>query len=151
MRNLYKRLIGQAYEILLESAQGKQQKAIADVQERFDLPLSITQIDFESGKIISTGPNVAINSSTKPLLVKSSGALNNKKVLWLRDSFGNSLSPLMAATFSDVMQLHWSEALKPGGSFARLVQDWQPDYVFVTVVERNARAAVFTSCRRQVL
>lgn len=110
----------------------------------FDLPLSITQLDFETGKVLGTGPNVAIDFSTRPLLVKSSGALNNKKVLWLRDSFGTSLSPLMAATFSDVIQLHWREALKPGGSFAKLVDDWQPDYVFVTVVERNARAAVFT-------
>lgn len=110
----------------------------------FDLPLSIKQVDFETGKILGTGPNVAINSSTRPLLVQSSGALNNKKVLWLRDSFGNSVSPLMAATFSEVIQIHWSEALKPGGSFAKLVDDWHPDYVFVTVVERNARAAVFT-------
>lgn len=109
-----------------------------------DFPLIITQIDFTTGKILSTGSNVAIKSSNKPLLVKSSGALNNKKVLWLRDSFGTSLSPLMAATFSDVIQLHWSEALKSGGPFTRLVDDWQPDYVFVTVVEREARAEVFT-------
>jgi hypothetical protein len=110
----------------------------------FDLPLTITQIDFDSGKVLSKGPNGIIQFSTKPLLVKSSGALNNKKVLWLRDSFGDSLSPLMAATFSDVIQLHWAEALTPGGSFARLVDEWQPDYVFVTVVERKARDAVFT-------
>jgi len=108
------------------------------------LPLSITQVDFDTGKILSSGPNVSISQPTKPLLVKSSGALNNKKVLWLRDSFGNSLSPLMAATFTDVMHLHWTEALKPEGPFARLVNDWRPDYVFVTVVERSAQSSLFT-------
>jgi hypothetical protein len=109
-----------------------------------DFPTSTTHIDFDTKKVLYNGSNIAIDSPFKPLLVKSSGALNNKKVLWLRDSFGNSLSPLMAATFSDVIQIHWSEALKPDGTLARLVNEWQPDYVFVTVVERNARMAAFT-------
>ncbi|WP_053119010.1 hypothetical protein [Pseudomonas sp. P1.31] len=117
---------------------------VAPALRLFDLPISITQVDFNTGRILSTGPNELIDYSMTPLLVKSSSALNNKKVLWLRDSFGGGMSQLMAATFSEVMQLHWSEALKPGGSFAKLVDEWQPDYVFVTVVERSARTEVFT-------
>jgi hypothetical protein len=45
----------------------------------------------------------------------------------------------MAATFSDVIQLHWDEALKPDLRLARLVEAWKPDYVFITVVERSSR------------
>ena len=50
----------------------------------------------------------------------------------------------MAATFNNVLQIHWSEALKQDGSFAQLVEDFKPDYVFITVVERSARSPDFT-------
>jgi len=107
--------------------------------------VEITQSDFDTKKVFSKGGNPIIGSQMTPLLVTSTGALNNKKVLWLRDSYGNSISPLMDATFSDVLQLHWSEALKPGGRFAQLVEDWKPDYVFITVVERAARDTSFAT------
>lgn len=107
------------------------------------LPVATTQVDFDTKKIISQGGNPKVGAPNKPLLVKSVGALNDKKVLWLRDSFGTSLSPLMAATFSEVLQLHWAHAIRPGGNFAQLVEAWKPDYVFVTVVERAARTAGF--------
>ena len=55
--------------------------------------------------------------SARPLLVKSADSLNNKKVLWLRDSFGIGMSSLMAASFSDVLQSNWAEAIKPDGRF----------------------------------
>ncbi len=102
-----------------------------------------TQTDFDSKQVLAKGGNPVIASPMTPLLVTSTGALNNKKVLWLRDSYGNSLSPLMDATFSEVLQLHWSEAIKPGGRLAELVEKWKPDYVFVTVVERAARTPWF--------
>lgn len=106
--------------------------------------LTTTTFDFDSKKILTKGANLPVKAPNTPILVESEGALNDKKVLWLRDSFGNSLSPLMAATFKNVVQLHWSEALKPGGRFQQLVEEWKPDYVFVTVVERAARSEFFT-------
>jgi len=109
------------------------------------LPVVTTQIDFYTKKIISQGGNPAVGAPTKPLLVKSVGALNDKKVLWLRDSFGISMSPLMAATFSEVLQLHWSKVIAPDGNFSQLVEAYKPDYVFVTVVERSARAVGFAN------
>jgi hypothetical protein len=54
------------------------------------------------------------------------------------------MSTMMAATFSEVVQIHWIEALKPGGRFAELVDKFKPDFVFITVVERDARNPVFT-------
>lgn len=107
--------------------------------------VEITQSDFDTKKLLSKGGNPIIASPMSPLLVTSTGALNNKKVLWLRDSYGNSLSPLMDATFSQVLQLHWSEAIKPGGRFAQLIEEWKPDYVFITVVERSARTPSFAA------
>lgn len=80
---------------------------------------------------------------TKPLVLKSEGSLNTKKVLWLRDSMGNSLVPWMSATFSEVLEVHLNAVLGPSGNFVRLVDEWKPDYIFITVVERNARSRSF--------
>lgn len=107
-------------------------------------PLPTQQLDFDTREVRYQGPNGATDTQLRPLLVKSPQALNQRKVLWLRDSFGTALSPTMAATFSEVVQLHWSEALKPGGRLVQLVENWKPDYVFITVVERDARSEAFT-------
>lgn len=109
------------------------------------LSVKTTQTDFATKQLLFQGGNPQIGAPAKPLLVTSVGALNDKKVLWLRDSFGTSLSPLMAATFKEVLQLHWDQAIKPGGSFTQLVDEWKPDYVFVTVVERDARTPWFAA------
>lgn len=106
----------------------------------------VQQYDYQSGRLLHDGCKPPlIDTPTKPLLVKADGALNAKRVLWLRDSFGTSLSPFMSATFGEIVQLHWAEALKPGGSFQQIVQQWKPDYVFVTVVERSARSDLFAA------
>lgn len=110
-----------------------------------DLPVETTQSDFDTKQVIHQGGNPIIGSPNKPLLVQSVGALNNKRVLWLRDSFGSAMSPLMAATFSDVLQLHWGEAIKPGGRLVKLIEDWEPDYVFFTVVERASKSGLFAA------
>ncbi|MDH4584237.1 hypothetical protein E8F20_20445 [Pseudomonas sp. BN415] len=107
------------------------------------LPVTTERIDFNTSAVISSGGNLPVGSPSKPLLIRASGALNSKRVLWLRDSFGTAMSPLMAATFSEVLQLHWLEALKPGGNFVQLVESWRPDYVFITVVERSVGSGVF--------
>lgn len=109
------------------------------------LQVETTQVDFATKEIIKKGGNPKLGAPNKPLLVKSVGALNDAKVLWLRDSFGTSLSPLMAATFSEVLQVHWSYAVGQGANLTRLVDEWKPDYVFFTVVERAARTAAFAN------
>ena len=79
--------------------------------------------------------NSEIVSQQEPLLVVSKGAENNKKVLWLRDSFGTAISPYMARSFSNVIQVHYLNINKE--QLIRLVEDFNPDYVFMTIVERN--------------
>jgi len=102
------------------------------------LSIGTTQIDFDTKELLyQTG------SPFKPVLVKSIGSLNNKKVLWFRDSFGGAMLHLMTVTFSEVLHLHWYEAVKPGGRFCQLVEEWKPDYVFFTVVERSSKNPLF--------
>jgi alginate O-acetyltransferase complex protein AlgJ len=80
-----------------------------------------------------------------PVQTRSAGALNRQRVLWLTDSFGWQMRTPMYASFSDVVQLHWRDALRNGGGFVRLVDEWKPDLVFVTVVERSFRGQAFAS------
>ena len=108
-----------------------------------DAEIGINVHNIDSGTALSDfddGSSLAVEELTakvaRPVLAQSARALNKARVLWLRDSFGDALAPFMAATFSDVIMIHWNEAMKPGGRFADLVEKWHPDYVFVTVVER---------------
>jgi hypothetical protein len=105
------------------------------------VPVETTQYELETKKVIRTGGNPEVN--TIPVMVRSRDALNAKRVLWLRDSFGTALSPFMAATFHEVIQVHVSDAFKSERRFAELVKAWSPDYVFITVVERSARLRLF--------
>lgn len=110
-----------------------------------DLPIRTTQSDFYTKQVICRCRNPMVGTPAKPLLVTSEVALNDKKVLWLRDSFGTAMAPFMAATFSETLQLNWAEGLKSPEHFVELIEAFKPDYVFLTVVERDARARVFTA------
>lgn len=143
-----------SYEVLRVDPRGggdlanflRMQAYLSDVEPVLRGPspaLTTTQFDFETKKVIFQGGNPVVGSPQKPLLVSSPGALNKRRVLWLRDSFGSVMSPLMAATFSDVLQLHWSEGFSSPERFIKLVNEFKPEYVFFTVVERSARSAAF--------
>lgn len=69
------------------------------------------------------------------LLAETTGALNQKKVLWLTDSFGLAVSPFMYASFSEVLEIHYS-ALS-GNTLKELIEGFEPDFVLMTIVERN--------------
>lgn len=99
------------------------------------------QYDFETGRLTASGGNPGMGAPQRPLLVKSEHALNRKKVLWLRDSFGTAMAPFMAATFTETLQIHYG-ATSPA-LLVRLVDTYKPDYVFITVVERGARTRWF--------
>jgi alginate O-acetyltransferase complex protein AlgJ len=103
--------------------------------------LSIEQIDYDTLKSSSTGRNEPLEAPRKPLLVVSAKALNNKRVLWLRDSFGISLSPFVAQTFSQVLQVHYDSV--DADKFAELVESFKPDYVIFSAVERVSRMGLF--------
>lgn len=104
----------------------------------------IRRSDFETGRLIATTRNREIQAPTRfPLLVEAPGALNNKRLLWFTDSFGIAMSPYVAATFSQTIQMHYDSAVPD--RFASIVQRFKPDYVLITVVARNFRHDVFQS------
>lgn len=103
--------------------------------------LDVIQVDFEKGTVIEKGGNPDIGAPLIPLHVISSKALNKKRVLWLRDSFGSALSPYMAATFTDTLQLHYD--LATPALLSKLVDEFQPELVIVSVVERALRSEGF--------
>lgn len=102
-------------------------------------PIETEQYDYETGKLIVFGGNHQIDTPVRqpPILVKSKHALNHKKVLWLRDSFGSAMAPFMAVTFTEIVQLHYIST--DSVRFTRLIETYKPDYVFITVVERSSR------------
>jgi hypothetical protein len=122
-------------------------KLLSDTEVTLDMinpkPIDVEKYDFDTGQLLGAGGNAPVPMSHVPLLIKSKNALNQKKVLWLRDSFGDAVSPLMAATFSEVLQLHYE--VVDSKRFAQLVNTFKPDYVFVTVVEREAFSANFSN------
>ncbi len=103
-----------------------------------NVPIETEQFDYDRGVRLRGGGNPQIGAPLEPLLVKSQGALNDLKVLFLRDSFGTALSPMMALTFSQTLHLHWSPALRAKGRLLDLVDSFEPDLVLVAIVERSA-------------
>lgn len=98
--------------------------------------------DFNSGVKVYSGSNALPSDMNELSLIETPAALNNKKVLWLSDSFGNALAPYMAATFNQILKQHWSKLMTNEKLFS-LIEEWQPDYVFITVVERDSLHEIF--------
>jgi hypothetical protein len=115
------------------------------VRVRFNsrLKTTIELVNFDTGQLIKISKNKALTTPKSPLLVKSSNALNEKKVLWLRDSFGKALSPLMAMTFSETLQIDYRLLNKNKKMMNRLLEEYQPDLILLSVVERNLTWATF--------
>lgn len=105
-----------------------------------DIPISIKS--FNNGAVTYIGFNEKIEPPKEPLLVSSPKALNKMKVLWIRDSFGTSMSRMMAYTFSETLQLHHAR-LSPK-IIKSMMQSYKPDYVIITVVERNELSGMFS-------
>ncbi|UFP99228.1 alginate O-acetyltransferase AlgX-related protein [Pseudomonas fitomaticsae] len=116
-------------------------EVVLNFPDEYSLP--VEHHDFNSGEMTFSGQNIGIASPASLLLVSSPQALNSKKVLWLRDSFGTAMTPLMTATFSETLHVYYL-LLKPEALVA-LVERFQPDYVFITSVERDIRGDFFQS------
>ncbi len=98
--------------------------------------------NFNTNELAYQGEAAVFGSMNDMYLINTPKALNDKKVLWLSDSFGTAQSQYMAGSFSRVLKVHWGKMI--GKKVLReLVKSWKPDYVFVTVVEREAFSAAF--------
>ncbi len=94
------------------------------------------QYNFETGQPVAYDSNPQNRAQKVPLLLKTKQALNQKRVLWLHDSFGTAMTPYMAATFTDILRLHYDDASPD--RLAQLAEAYAPEYVLITVVERRA-------------
>ncbi len=108
---------------------------------------NIETIDYATGNVLWRGVNKELSSSFKPLLVRSDKAVNKRRVLWLRDSFGSAMSPFIASAFSDVVQVHFGKTTPE--SIDKLVEQFVPELVIMTVAERSALSDWFTEASGQ--
>ncbi len=97
--------------------------------------------DATSGDALVASVFGALEAPPQPVLLRSPQALNARRLLWLRDSFGAGLTPYVAATWAEVVEVD-RDGTSPE-QLAAFVQRFRPDDVLVTVVERNARADWF--------
>lgn len=126
----------------------RMQDSLLDREPVINLPLAVeldtTVTDGETNELVRSGGNEAVDYPKQTVLVNAPKALNQRRVLWVRDSFGTGLSPYMAATFDEVVQLHYDTAFADEGQkLAMIVRMWKPDFVFITVVERAALSELF--------
>lgn len=114
-----------------------------EVSVRVKRESKIEVTDFDGKHIRSGDLSDRQENMEKQLIVHSSNALNDKKVLWLRDSFGVALYPYMNATFSTIMQQHYQEVISDPKNLEKLIKDFKPDLVIITTIERNSVSGYF--------
>lgn len=102
---------------------------------------SVAFIDYATGQVLQVDGSVPLDRNIEPIIARSSGALNQMRVLWLRDSFGGGMQQEMWALFSDVLQFNFSRA--SGEQLAEIMERFQPDLVVITVVNRLTRHKAF--------
>jgi len=106
-------------------------------------PFSVEQFDYATDAPIASNGSTDVSIITTPTRVYSKNALNDKRVLWLRDSYGSALAPLMAMTFKETLQIHHNRATQ--ALLDDIMAKFKPDYVFVTNVERDVLASFLTT------
>lgn len=81
-------------------------------------------------------PGVPVNPSIiQTMLMQTPNALNDRRVMWLRDSFGNAMTPHIRGTFSSVLEVN---ILNTATAVAALADLFKPELVLVTVVDRQS-------------
>lgn len=97
-----------------------------------------TVSDLSTGEVLLQRKHSRVDFPSRTVLAQNPDALNSKRVLWLKDSFGGTISPMMAAAFDQVVQLHYhSPTARDPAQFARLVTEWRPEWLIITAVERD--------------
>ncbi len=102
-----------------------------------DALLCIQNLDIQSVALVedckkSKNHSAEVNSHSRASF--NQHALNNLKVLWLRDSYGNNNSMLLQQTFSTVWEMHYNNFVKV--DWHSVIDKLHPDIVIYQVVER---------------
>ena len=118
----------------------------------FPLEVHVKARGFLNNKELVMPDGLLLPSQREPLLVTNVEALNKKRVLWLRDSFGTQLSPLITATFNQVIHWHYDKAYSQDRQveLRQVLDEFLPEIVIMTVVERGAVDALGERPNRDV-
>ena len=103
-----------------------------------DSPITVQRLNRETrvpvGESVAEA-NHALAVGAGPYHMTNEAALNDLRVLWLRDSFGNYNSRYFHATFREVWATHLADLYGP--DLARFIEQVKPDLVLYQVVERS--------------
>ncbi len=102
-------------------------------------PTMLTSIQYElpSGKTTALNNNPNLLMPPHPLLIETPEALNDLRVLWLRDSTGTALSPYLAATFKHLVHQKYTAISNSPKKLEKMIADFQPQLILITVIERS--------------
>lgn len=108
------------------------------------MPMSFCDFSLDvGGEILEENCMESVNYetqvNTKNIVIKNPNALNKKKVLWFRDSFGNAASEFIQDTFEESVQL-LNFQLVNDAMIRALLEEYQPDYIMYWSVERQVVA-----------
>lgn len=104
-------------------------------------PDNVSFVDYDTKQKGYTGPNVNVGYSLKLSNILNDNALNHKRVLWFRDSFGGALSSFMHETYSNILHVHYQKM--DSKEIDKVVKEFKPDIVIVTAVERTVLSSGF--------
>jgi alginate O-acetyltransferase complex protein AlgJ len=107
--------------------------------------LDVQRINYSTGEILGQKGNPRHFPLSEPVLIKNKNALNEARVLWLRDSFGSAIANLFAGTFTEVLQMHYHNVNQE--SLVEFIANFKPNYIFITGVERQLLTSMYVGLR----
>jgi hypothetical protein len=126
---------------LLDARGDDDDAAVADIAGGRDA--GRTFADAATDRPLALSAATGIKAPARPTRIRSPAALNPRRLLWVRDSFGAALLPYVTATFAEVVEVDRESVSL--AQLAEFVRRYEPDSVLVSVVERNARVPWFES------
>ena len=138
---------GEPFPIRIESLRTKH--TVGDISRFLQLDLLTTKIVPEfspvaspvyqtyQGQTLELPFATEIIGTTEPLITNNIKAPVNKRILFLRDSFGEALSPIVCQLYSECIFLHYQAVFtRKSHSIQELIKQYHPDAVVLLMVER---------------
>lgn len=126
----------------------KYSNSVTDYEAEFDKSdlSQITKCSYNISEMKHYGCINETNSfsytNDQAFYTKNENALNKKKILYLKDSFGTANSIFYQETFSETIQVHYNNL--QGDNFLKLVIKEKPDIIIYQVVERGFYSAGYS-------
>jgi alginate O-acetyltransferase complex protein AlgJ len=105
----------------------------------------ISQSNFKTNEKHEVSIQKEIIVDHDPIVMTSKSALNKKRLIWMRDSFGEMIKVPLFLMFSDVLQWKQTEAFDQS-LFNKIINEWGADGVLYTLVERHLTCNLVQSC-----